>query len=48
MPSIRSLAFKYYIKLISIIVLLGETMPSYLCYIKRKLLYIIITAFINC
>ena len=44
MPFIRFLAFKCYTKLISTIISFGEIMPSYLYYIKRKLLYIIIAA----
>ena len=43
-PSIRSLAFKYWAKLVSIIILLGKIMPSYSRYIERRLLYIIIVA----
>ena len=44
MPFIRSLAFKCWAKLIFTIILLSEIMPSYFCYIKRRLLYIIIAA----
>ena len=44
MPLIRSLAFKRSVKLISTIILLGKIMPSYSHYIKRRLLYITITA----
>ena len=44
MPPISSLAFERRAKLISTIILLGEIMPFYSCYIKRRLLYIIIAA----
>ena len=48
MPFIRFLASEYRAKLISIIILLGEIMPFYSCYIKRRLLYIAIAALFNC
>jgi hypothetical protein len=47
MPPIRSLAFKcltYYSKLVAVILLLSEIMPSCSCYLKKGLVYIIITA----
>ena len=44
MPFIRSLASKCWAKLISTIILLGKIMPSYFRCVKRRLLYIIITA----
>ena len=43
-PFIKSLASKYWAKLISTIILLGEIMPSYFYCIKRRLLYIAIMA----
>ena len=42
MPFIRSLVFKYYTLLTTIIVLLNEIMPTDLYYTKKKLVYIII------
>ena len=51
MPPIRSLAFKrltYYFKLIAIILLLGKIMPTYLHYIEKGLVYIIIIALFSC
>ena len=47
MPFIRSLASKrttYYFKLMAVILLLGEIMPTYSCYIEKGLVYIIIIA----
>ena len=44
MPLIRFLTFKRRAKLVSTIILLGEIMPFYSYCIKRRLLYIIITA----
>ena len=44
MPFIRSSASERWAKLVSTIILLGEIMPSCLYYIKRRLLYIILTA----
>ena len=47
MPFIKSLVFKrftYYFKLIAIILLLGKIMPTYLHYIEKWLVYIIIIA----
>ena len=48
MPSVRSLASKYYTYIVKIIVLLSEIMPFYSCYIIKGLVYIIITALSNC
>ena len=45
MPFIRSLASKrlaYYFKLVAVILLLGEIMPTYSCYAEKGLVYIII------
>jgi hypothetical protein len=47
MPPVRSLVFKYlayYSKLITVILLLGKIMPFCSCYLKKGLVYIIITA----
>ena len=47
MPSVRSLAFKravYRFKLVAIILLLGEIMPTYFYYMEKGLVYIIIIA----
>ena len=47
MPSIKSLVFKhaaYYFKLVAVILLLNKIIPIYSCYIKKELVYIIITA----
>ena len=51
MPPIRSLASKctaYYFKLVAIILLLGEIMPTYSCYIEKGLVYITIIALLGC
>ena len=42
MPPIRSLVFKHYAYIIVGIFLLGEIMPIYSRYTKKKLVYIII------
>ena len=42
MPFIRSLASACCAKLVAVILLLGEIMPSYSCYKGKKLVYIII------
>ena len=47
MPPIRSLASKRHTYIILVILLLGEIMPIYSHYIKKKLVYIIITASSN-
>ena len=44
-PFIRSLASKHYTYTIAVIFLLSEIMPIYSCYIKKKLVYIIIITF---
>ena len=44
MPSIRSLAFKCYTCVVTVILLLGEIMPSYSHYKEKKLVYITIVA----
>ena len=44
MPSVRSLAFKYRVYIVLVILSLGEIMPIYLCCAKKKLVCIIITA----
>ena len=48
MPSVRSLASKYYTRVVALILSLGEIMPSYSCYIEKKLVYIVITAPFSC
>ena len=47
MPFIRSLASKCCAYVVSIILLLGEIMPIYSCYIEKKLVYITIMAFFS-
>jgi hypothetical protein len=42
MPSIRSLASKYYTYIVLVILLLGEIMPIYSHYAEKKLVYIVI------
>ena len=47
MPPIRSLIFKYsiyYSKLVAVILSFSEIIPTYSCYIKKGLGYIIIMA----
>jgi hypothetical protein len=47
MPSVRSLAFKCLAccsKLVAVILLLGEIMPSCSCCVEKGLIYIVITA----
>ena len=44
MPSIRSLASKHHLRLVSLILSLGEIMPLYSCYMEKRLSYIIISA----
>ena len=51
MPLVRSLAFKcftYYFKLVAVILLLSEIIPTYLYYAEKGLVYIIIIALFNC
>ena len=44
MPPIRSLIFKYYTYIVAVILLFSEIIPIYSCYIKKKLVCIIIAA----
>ena len=44
MPPIKSSASGYYNKLITLIISINKVMPSYSCYIKKGLVYIIIAA----
>ena len=46
-PPIRFLAFKHYTYIVATILLLGEIMPLYSYYAKKKLVYIIIAVFSN-
>ena len=51
MPLIRSLVSKcltYYFKLVAIILLLSEIMPTYFCYTEKGSVYIIIIALLGC
>ena len=48
MPPIRSLAFKYHIYIVAVILLLSEIIPSCSYYKEKKLVYIIITAPFSC
>ena len=48
MLSVRFIVFKRYTYLIKIIVLFSKIMPFYSRYIKKKLLYIAITALSSC
>ena len=51
MPPIRSLAFKrltYCFKLVAVILLLGEIIPTYFYYAEKGLVYIIIIALLGC
>ena len=51
MPPIRSLVFKsttYYFKLVAVIFLLGEIIPTYSCYMEKGFMYITIIAFLGC
>ena len=50
-PSVKSLASKrlaYYFKLVAVILLLGEIMPTYSRYVEKGLIYIIIIALLGC
>jgi hypothetical protein len=47
MPSVRSLVFKRRAYIVTIILSLGEIMPTYSHYIRKGLVYIIITALFN-
>jgi uncharacterized membrane protein YjdF len=44
MPFIRSLVFKYYAYVVTLILLLSEIMPTYSRYTVKRLVYIIIIA----
>ena len=44
MPPVRSSASKCCAYIISVILLLGEIIPIYSCYVEKKLVYIIIMA----
>ena len=51
MPPVRSLVFKraaHYFKLVAVILLLGEIMPTCSHYIEKGLVYIIIMAPLGC
>ena len=51
MPFIRFLAFKhltYHFKLVAVILLLGEIIPTYSYYAEKGLVYIIIIAPLGC
>ena len=50
MPFIRSLVFKrtaYYFKLVAVILLLSEIIPTYSCYMSKGLVYITIIALLS-
>ena len=50
MLPVRSLVFKrtaYYFKLVAVILLLGEIIPTYSYYVEKGLVYIAIMAFLN-
>ena len=50
MPPIRSSVFErtaHYFKLIAVILLLSEIMPTYSCYIEKGLMYIAIIALLG-
>ena len=47
MPLVKFLVFKYlarHFKLVAVILLLGQIMPTYSCYTEKGLIYIIIIA----
>ena len=44
MPFIRSLVYKHYTYIISVILLFSKIMPLYSYYIEKKLVYIAIIA----
>ena len=48
MPPIRSLVSKRHAHAVAVILLLGEIMPSYSHYNKKKLVYVIIVALFSC
>ena len=43
-PFIRFLVSKHHACVVAVILLLGEIMPSYSCYMEKKLVYIAIAA----
>ena len=50
MPSVRFLVSKrtaYYFKLVAVILLLGEIIPTYSCYMEKGLVYIAIIALLG-
>ena len=48
MPLIKSLAFERRLRLVLLILSLGEIMPSYSYCVEKKLSYVIILAFSSC
>ena len=44
MPPVRSLVSKRHLRLVSLILSLGEIIPSCFCYIEKRLSYITISA----
>ena len=42
MPFIKFLAFKRYTYIVAVILLLGKIIPTYSCYVLKRLVYIII------
>ena len=44
MPFIRSSASKYYVYIVTVILLLSEIIPTYFCCVLKGLVYIIIIA----
>ena len=47
-PFIRSLAFKRYIYIVAVILLLGKIMPTCSCYVLKGLVYIVIIVLSSC
>ena len=47
MPPVRSLVSKRHLRLVSLILFLGEIIPSYSCYMEKRLFYITILAFFS-
>ena len=47
MPPIRSLASKRYTRVVAVILLLGEIMPTYSCCVLKGLVYIVIIALLG-
>ena len=48
MPPVRSLIFKYYAYLVTLILLFSVIMPSYSCCAEKGLVYITIIALSSC